>query len=89
MSENLSKLKIVSGKKRQKMYTMQSPKSGNLLLLFIIKISFHFIIIIYFILFSVPKVLTQCTNFIENHGIVDGIYRVSGIGKIMPQKNRT
>ena len=29
--------------------------------------------------FTVPKVLTQCSQFIESHGIVDGIYRVSGI----------
>ena len=28
---------------------------------------------------SVPEVLTKCTNFVEEHGMVDGIYRISGI----------
>ncbi|NXM89130.1 RHG32 protein, partial [Oenanthe oenanthe] len=28
---------------------------------------------------SVPQVLKSCTEFIEKHGIVDGIYRLSGI----------
>ncbi|NXF71019.1 RHG32 protein, partial [Sclerurus mexicanus] len=27
----------------------------------------------------VPQVLKSCTEFIEKHGIVDGIYRLSGI----------
>lgn len=30
-------------------------------------------------LFSVPKVLNCCAEFIENHGLVDGIYRLSGV----------
>ena len=29
--------------------------------------------------FLVPFVLTKCTDFIETHGIVDGIYRISGV----------
>uniref|UniRef100_A0A671KGS8 Rho-GAP domain-containing protein n=1 Tax=Sinocyclocheilus anshuiensis TaxID=1608454 RepID=A0A671KGS8_9TELE len=28
---------------------------------------------------DVPYVLKTCTEFIEKHGIVDGIYRLSGI----------
>lgn len=28
---------------------------------------------------AVPQVLRTCADFIENHGIVDGIYRLSGI----------
>ena len=28
---------------------------------------------------SVPDVLTRCTRFVEDHGTVDGIYRISGI----------
>lgn len=28
---------------------------------------------------SVPQVLKSCTEFIEKHGVVDGIYRLSGI----------
>uniref|UniRef100_A0A3B3CR47 Rho-GAP domain-containing protein n=1 Tax=Oryzias melastigma TaxID=30732 RepID=A0A3B3CR47_ORYME len=28
---------------------------------------------------DVPQVLTKCAEFIEKHGIVDGIYRLSGI----------
>uniref|UniRef100_A0A8C7Y0A5 Rho GTPase activating protein 31 n=1 Tax=Oryzias sinensis TaxID=183150 RepID=A0A8C7Y0A5_9TELE len=30
-------------------------------------------------LFQIPQVLTKCAEFIEKHGIVDGIYRLSGI----------
>lgn len=30
-------------------------------------------------LISVPMVLKCCTEFIESHGIVDGIYRLSGV----------
>lgn len=29
--------------------------------------------------FSVPQVLKSCTDFIEKYGVVDGIYRLSGI----------
>ena len=29
--------------------------------------------------FSVPDVLVKCTKFVEEHGMVDGIYRLSGI----------
>jgi len=29
--------------------------------------------------FSVPLVLTTCAEVIEQHGIVDGIYRLSGV----------
>ena len=28
---------------------------------------------------DVPDVLVQCTTFIEKHGLVDGVYRISGI----------
>ena len=28
---------------------------------------------------EVPDVLVQCTTFIEKHGLVDGVYRISGI----------
>ena len=28
---------------------------------------------------DVPEVLIQCTAFIEKHGLVDGVYRISGI----------
>ena len=28
---------------------------------------------------SVPKVLVHCAEFIESHGIIDGIYRLCGI----------
>ena len=28
---------------------------------------------------DVPDVLIQCTTFIEKHGLVDGVYRISGI----------
>ena len=28
---------------------------------------------------SVPQVLRTCSLFLEDHGIIDGIYRVSGI----------
>uniref|UniRef100_A0A3B3ZU50 Rho-GAP domain-containing protein n=2 Tax=Periophthalmus magnuspinnatus TaxID=409849 RepID=A0A3B3ZU50_9GOBI len=28
---------------------------------------------------DVPQVLKKCAEFIEKHGIVDGIYRLSGI----------
>ena len=28
---------------------------------------------------DVPEVLVQCTTFIEKHGLVDGVYRISGI----------
>lgn len=28
---------------------------------------------------KIPAVLVHCTSFIEEHGIVDGIYRLSGI----------
>ena len=28
---------------------------------------------------DVPEVLIQCTTFIEKHGLVDGVYRISGI----------
>lgn len=27
----------------------------------------------------VPQVLKSCTEFIEKHGVVDGMYRLSGI----------
>ena len=30
-------------------------------------------------LFSVPTVVSDCTRFVEKHGIVDGIYRISGV----------
>lgn len=30
-------------------------------------------------LFEVPAVISDCTRFIEKHGLVDGIYRVSGV----------
>uniref|UniRef100_A0A8D0GYE7 Rho-GAP domain-containing protein n=1 Tax=Sphenodon punctatus TaxID=8508 RepID=A0A8D0GYE7_SPHPU len=26
-----------------------------------------------------PQVLKSCTEFVEQHGIVDGIYRLSGV----------
>jgi hypothetical protein len=29
--------------------------------------------------FSVPRVLTHCAEFIETAGMIDGIYRLSGI----------
>uniref|UniRef100_A0A8C2ZP13 Rho GTPase activating protein 31 n=1 Tax=Cyclopterus lumpus TaxID=8103 RepID=A0A8C2ZP13_CYCLU len=32
-----------------------------------------------FFLTSVPQVLKKCAEFIEEHGIVDGIYRLSGV----------
>ena len=32
-----------------------------------------------FDLISVPEVLTQCSKFVEDHGLVDGIYRISGV----------
>ena len=28
--------------------------------------------------FAVPTVVADCTRFVENYGVVDGIYRVSG-----------
>uniref|UniRef100_A0A667YYK6 Rho-GAP domain-containing protein n=2 Tax=Myripristis murdjan TaxID=586833 RepID=A0A667YYK6_9TELE len=28
---------------------------------------------------EVPQVLRSCSEFIEQHGIVDGIYRLSGV----------
>lgn len=28
---------------------------------------------------SVPQVLKTCAEFIEEHGVVDGIYRLSGV----------
>ena len=28
---------------------------------------------------DVPEVLIQCTSFIEKHGLVDGVYRISGV----------
>ena len=28
---------------------------------------------------SVPQVIRSCTEFIEKHGVVDGMYRLSGI----------
>ena len=31
------------------------------------------------ICFAVPLVLEMCSSVIEEHGIVDGIYRLSGI----------
>ena len=33
----------------------------------------------YLFIISVPEVLTRCTRFVEDHGTVDGIYRISGI----------
>ena len=30
-------------------------------------------------LISVPDVVVRCARFVEEHGITDGIYRVSGI----------
>lgn len=33
----------------------------------------------HFPVFTVPQVLKSCTEFIEKHGVVDGIYRLSGI----------
>ena len=33
----------------------------------------------FYIIFVVPLVLEMCTTVIEEHGIVDGIYRLSGI----------
>uniref|UniRef100_A0A667XZU0 Rho-GAP domain-containing protein n=1 Tax=Myripristis murdjan TaxID=586833 RepID=A0A667XZU0_9TELE len=32
-----------------------------------------------YLLTSVPQVLQKCAEFIEQHGIVDGIYRLSGV----------
>jgi hypothetical protein len=32
-----------------------------------------------FTLFSVPRVLMHCAEFIETAGMIDGIYRLSGI----------
>ena len=32
-----------------------------------------------YICFAVPLVLEMCSSVIEEHGIVDGIYRLSGI----------
>jgi RhoGAP domain. len=32
-----------------------------------------------YFLFPVPMVLKCCAEFIESHGIVDGIYRLSGV----------
>ena len=34
---------------------------------------------IYFYFISVPPVVSVCCDFIESHGIVDGVYRLSGI----------
>ena len=31
------------------------------------------------IFLTVPEILLQCTKFVEDHGLVDGIYRLSGI----------
>uniref|UniRef100_A0A8D0EWZ6 Rho-GAP domain-containing protein n=3 Tax=Telluraves TaxID=3073808 RepID=A0A8D0EWZ6_STROC len=28
---------------------------------------------------EVPQVLRSCTSFVEQHGVVDGIYRLSGV----------
>ena len=28
---------------------------------------------------NVPEVLAQCTAFVEKHGLVDGVYRISGV----------
>ena len=28
---------------------------------------------------NVPDVLAQCTAFVEKHGLVDGVYRISGV----------
>ncbi|NWX14741.1 RHG30 protein, partial [Aegotheles bennettii] len=28
---------------------------------------------------AVPQVLRSCTEFVEQHGVVDGIYRLSGV----------
>lgn len=28
---------------------------------------------------DIPLILKRCSEFIENHGIVDGIYRLSGV----------
>lgn len=28
---------------------------------------------------TVPQVLRSCTEFVEQHGVVDGIYRLSGV----------
>jgi len=30
-------------------------------------------------LFLVPTVVSDCTRFVEKHGVVDGIYRISGV----------
>ena len=34
---------------------------------------------LFIVYFSVPLVLKSCTDVIETHGLVDGIYRLSGI----------
>lgn len=42
----------------------------------------HWVVCQWFFFFSfltVPQVLKSCTEFIEKHGVVDGIYRLSGI----------
>ena len=28
---------------------------------------------------QLPEVLLQCTSFVEKHGMVDGVYRISGV----------
>uniref|UniRef100_A0A3Q3ARH9 Rho-GAP domain-containing protein n=1 Tax=Kryptolebias marmoratus TaxID=37003 RepID=A0A3Q3ARH9_KRYMA len=55
-------------KKNKKSFLKQSAK-GHVM---------FFINIIIFLL-AVPQVLKSCTEFIEKHGVVDGIYRLSGI----------
>ena len=44
-----------------------------------LKFGLNFSILVPASALGVPVVLVECTNFIERHGITDGIYRVSGI----------
>ena len=46
---------------------------------FKLTISIKYLSSLKLISFSVPECLTRCTRFVEEHGTVDGIYRISGI----------
>lgn len=39
----------------------------------------HLNVMLFSFLYIVPYVLKSCAEFIETHGIVDGIYRLSGV----------
>lgn len=49
------------------------------LLLSIYQTRFNDFYLIHRAILPVPTVLTCCAEFIENHGLVDGIYRLSGV----------